>query len=149
MTQFSDLAPKVAKRLKKDEGFSEFPYRCTSGALSIGYGFNLDAGMTKEEASALLEIKMIRMIEALHKERPWLDEMMPSAICGIWNLTYQVGVNGILKFEKMWNCLASHDYHGAADEALDSRWAKQTPLRAKRVAAMLRKGDAEYTEYAG
>lgn len=37
--------------------------------------------------------------------------------------------------------MAVGDYQNAADEALDSRWARQTPNRAKRVTDVIRYGD--------
>ena len=44
---------------------------------------------------------------------------------------FQLGEAGQGKFEKMWTKLAAGDKEGAALEALDSRWAEQTPTRAK------------------
>ena len=44
---------------------------------------------------------------------------------------FQLGETGQGKFEKMWTKLAAGDKEGAALEALDSRWAEQTPTRAK------------------
>ena len=29
-------------RVKRDEGFRRYPYRCSAGALTIGYGRNID-----------------------------------------------------------------------------------------------------------
>jgi lysozyme len=55
-------------------------------------------------------------------------------------MCFQLGFGGLLKFQKMLTCLADGDRTGAAREALDSLWAKQTPARAQRVAKMI-KGD--------
>jgi hypothetical protein len=43
----------------------------------------------------------------------------------------------------MWAALARKDWHGAHREALNSRWAKQTPNRANRIAAILLTGQIE------
>ena len=54
------------------------------------------------------------------------------------DMAYQMGVGGLLKFEKMLAAIACEDYETAADELLDSNYARQTPNRAKRNAYLLR-----------
>ena len=46
-------------------------------------------------------------------------------------MVFQLGKNGVSKFKNMWKALAEKNYVGASYEMLDSRWAKQTPNRAK------------------
>ena len=53
-------------------------------------------------------------------------------------MCYQMGLAGVLRFRKMIQALNRNDYGKAADEALDSLWAEQTPNRAKRVAEWIR-----------
>jgi lysozyme len=50
---------------------------------------------------------------------------------------YQLGKDGGLAFNNMWDAINRGDARAAHDEALDSLWAKQTPKRAKRFANML------------
>ena len=46
----------AVQQLKTDEGLRLKPYHCTAGALTIGYGRNLDAvGITEAEADILLK----------------------------------------------------------------------------------------------
>ena len=51
---------------------------------------------------------------------------------------FQLGIGGLLGFRKMWAALERSDYAQAAEEALDSRWAEQTPNRAQEVAEWIR-----------
>ena len=51
-----------------------------------------------------------------------------------------MGVEGVQGFSKMIAALQVGDYPRAADEALDSLWAKQTPARARDVAQRLESG---------
>jgi lysozyme len=53
-------------------------------------------------------------------------------------MAYQMGCRGVGKFDNMWNALEVGDYRVAADEMLDSRWARQTPARANRLADRMR-----------
>ena len=55
-------------------------------------------------------------------------------------MAYQMGVGGLFKFKRMWAALAVGAYSGAAHEMLDSRWAKQTPKRAKELAEIMQTG---------
>ena len=51
-------------------------------------------------------------------------------------MVFQLGKTGVSKFRNMWSALKDEtppNYKKAAAEMLDSRWAKQTPNRAKRM----------------
>ena len=53
----------------------------------------------------------------------------------IIELVFQLGKTGVSKFRNMWKALQQNppQYSVAASEMLDSRWAKQTPNRAKEM----------------
>jgi lysozyme len=53
-------------------------------------------------------------------------------------MCFQMGKKGVVKFVKFHAALKRGDFNTAADEMLDSKWAKQTPDRAKRLAARVR-----------
>ena len=50
-------------------------------------------------------------------------------------MVFQLGKTGVSKFRNMWKALAEDppSYHEASVQMLDSRWAKQTPNRAKEL----------------
>ena len=48
-------------------------------------------------------------------------------------MIFQMGFAGVSKFKNMIKALQNHDYKQASIEMLDSRWAKQTPNRAKEL----------------
>jgi lysozyme len=52
----------------------------------------------------------------------------------IIEMIFQLGKTGVSKFKNMWKALSELNYVGASYEMLDSRWAKQTPNRAKGMA---------------
>ena len=54
------------------------------------------------------------------------------------DMAYNMGVPGLLGFQKMWAALAAGDYERAAEEALDSVYARELPARAGRVADRMR-----------
>jgi lysozyme len=53
-------------------------------------------------------------------------------------MVFQLGKTGVSKFKNMWKALAEKNYIGASYEMLDSRWAKQTPNRAKAMADLMK-----------
>ena len=53
-------------------------------------------------------------------------------------MVFQLGKTGVSKFKNMWKALAEKNYIGASYEMLDSRWAKQTPNRAKAMAELMK-----------
>ena len=53
-------------------------------------------------------------------------------------MVFQLGKNGVSKFKNMWKALSELNYVGASYEMLDSRWAKQTPNRAKAMAKTMK-----------
>ena len=63
------------------------------------------------------------------------------------SMAYQMGVGGLAGFKNTLAMIASGNFSGAASGMLSSKWAKQTPNRAKRHAEVMRTGDM--TAYAG
>ena len=124
-----------------DEGLELKPYKCTGDKLTIGVGRNLeDTGISEAEALFLLQNDIDRIHRAMAGNATFnrLDEVRQMAVV---NMCFQLGVAGCLSFRKMWAALEAGDYQLAHDEALDSRWHRQTPNRARRVANVLLTGD--------
>jgi len=118
--------------IKEHEGFDGKPYRDTEGFLTIGYGTKLP--ISRAEGEMLLKNRLDILSNELIQKEPMLLNL-PSEKQGIlFEMAYQMGVNGVLKFKKMWQALENFDYVQAAVEMLDSRWAKQTPNRAQELA---------------
>lgn len=54
-------------------------------------------------------------------------------------MRFQLGLRGLTRFERMLEAIGRKDYQAAADEALNSKWARDdTPKRAQCVAALMR-----------
>ena len=117
-----------------EEGIRLKPYLCPAGKTTIGVGRNLDdVGITEAEAMAMLDNDISRVMSQLEKALPWFKGSSASIRRALGNMCFQLGINGLLKFQKMLAALQGRDYNTARREALDSAWAKQTPQRANRV----------------
>jgi len=60
------------------------------------------------------------------------------------NMSFQLGITGLLKFKNTLAKIEAGDYQGAADNMLKSLWARQTPNRANRLAEQMRTGQWQY-----
>jgi lysozyme len=135
---------EIAEDLKAEEGFSEHCYMCTAGAHTIGYGRNIDAanggiGITEAEADYLLRNDIMRTIEEVRRWS-WFDQLDDVRKSVLVQLAFQLGITRLSKFERMLAALAEGNYDQAADELLDSLFARQVPSRAERLQLKIRYG---------
>ena len=127
--------------LRRDEGLRLKPYRDSVGKLTIGIGRNLDdAGITEAEADQLLGNDIARAVADLDRALPWWRRLSPMRRRALLNMAFNLGLPRLLGFKGMLADLERGDFEGAAREAIDSRWARQTGARAQRIAMMLAEG---------
>jgi len=133
--------PKLINDLKREEGVKRFPYKCTAGKLTIGVGRNLeDVGLSSAEIDYLLANDISRVIHAVMGSIGFFSELNEARQRALINMGFQLGVNGLLKFKNMLKSMSEDDFETAAMESLNSKWAKQTPNRAARIAEQIRSG---------
>lgn len=132
---------KLLADLKRHEGFVPFAYTDSLGYLTIGYGTLIDkrgGGLPEDVCSMLLERHVDGNIKQVNKSLPWLKDHPEHVQRAIHNMAYQLGIAGLLKFKNTLSLIQKKKYNEAADNALKSLWAKQTPNRAKEVTDLLR-----------
>lgn len=61
------------------------------------------------------------------------------------SMAFQMGVDGLAEFRQTLLCLQSHDWFQAATQMLKSKWANQTPDRARRHARQIQTGRWDQT----
>lgn len=98
--------------------------------------------LTLEEGEWLLRRRAAARVEGLRRRTATLGIAwggLPSDVrVALSNMAFQLGSAGVMRFRRMVSALKRKDYVQAATEALDSLWARQTPARAKRMAALIR-----------
>ena len=128
--------------LKREEGWRSKPYRDHLGFLTIGYGFLIDERKDVELPQSVGDLWLEHVATEkwleIRDRFPWLAAQPEDVQRAIAQMAYQLGVNGVARFRNMLDSLESGDRQAAAEHALDSTWAKQTPERASRVAALIR-----------
>ena len=128
----------LIEQIKRHEGFRSHIYQCTGGCNTIGYGTNLDAGITQDQAHDMLERAVTDISVRLD---PYIKSYPLNVQKCLINMAYNLGINGLLNFKKMFAALDNQDYERAADEALDSKWAIQVGDRAQELVDIIRKGE--------
>jgi len=132
---------KLIEQLKIHEGMKLKPYKCTAGKLTIGIGRNLeDVGISEDEANMLLRHDIQEATEQLLHAFPWMNELNDARISAMINFTFNVGIGTVKKFENTLSYMQSGEWDKAADEMMDSRWARQVGNRAIEVTEQIRTG---------
>ena len=133
------MAPVMEALLEQQEGFRANPYRDSRGFLTIGFGTNLDAGITHDQAKALMDCQLAAN-EAALMDYPWfagLDEMRRGVI---ENMAYNMGVLGVLEFKDMIAAIEAKNWAEAAHQMRASKWRVQVGDRALVLADIMETG---------
>ena len=128
--------------IKKEEGFRMETYKCTEGHLTGGYGHKMLEGEIPPTDMAgwnkLFERDFARAMSGAEELLMICPNVDDTARHIVVEMCYQMGSYGVSKFHGMLSALQESDYVTASKEMLDSRWAKQTPKRAMRMAERMR-----------
>jgi len=141
----------VAKQLIADEGFRAVVYDDATGhplgilpsggRATVGYGFELSVdGLSVAESLLILHSRIQARSKELDMRFPWFKELDGVRQGVLVQMAYNMGVGGLLGFHKMLAALKGMDYATAADEMLNSQWAKDVGSRAQRLAREMREG---------
>ena len=133
----------MVELLEEDEGKRPNPYIDTTGHMTVGIGRNLDENpLSDEEIYFLCNQDLKRAESVLDRLFPGIWEYWPLSVqMAVCSMAFQMGGEGLSRFKNMAAALRENAFHTAADEALDSLWARQTPNRAKKIAEMIRDGE--------
>ena len=131
---------RLEQDLIRDEGERLKPYRCSAGKITIGVGRNLDdVGISKHESRQMLHEDVVRIGHDLDRNFDGWRTLPDGVALGLANMCFNLGWPRLSGFRKMLAAIKAGDYNKAADEALDSKWAKQVGPRATRIAEQFRK----------
>ena len=132
---------KWIKYTRRYEGLSVLPYQCPSGHLTIGYGHNLENGISQEAAEFILRQDMAAAQHCVCKQFAGWKKLNEVRQFVLTDMCFNMGFGSLRTFKKMWTALQRGDYVHAAQEMLNSRWAKQVGYRACELAQMMKTGE--------
>jgi len=130
---------ELLNSIRKHEGFRAKLYRDTLDFDTIGYGFAIkDLVLDEDIANIILQRKLEALIRSIEFKFGWYADLPGTVKDVMIEMCYQLGVNGVSKFKKTIEHLKNEEWESAADEMLDSKWAVQTPNRAKALSDRIR-----------
>ena len=127
-----------------EEGFRTKKYLCSKGCPTIGIGHKLLKGenfviITKEQALEIFK-KDLAIARKSASKYKWFNNLNEPRQAIILSMIFQLGSKNFADFKQTIRYIELEQYNSAANEMLDSEWAKQTPNRAKRHSNQFRSG---------
>ena len=138
---------KLLDSVRKHEGYRNKVYLDTLGKRTVGVGHLCVEDFWEDnkeyEEKFLMDILQKELLGANEGAEDLINNcpsggkanISDEAKIIIIEMVFQLGKTGVSKFRNMWKALQQNppQYSVAASEMLDSRWAKQTPNRAKEM----------------
>lgn len=138
------MKQELTRQLRRDEGEVLHAYQDSLGYWTIGVGILIDkrkgGGITPEESAYLLNNRMDAKQAEIVKRIPWASTLDEARFGVLVNMAFQMGVDGLLGFKTTLGLVRDGKYEEAAEQMLKSKWATQTPERAKRLSEQMRTG---------
>ena len=147
---------KILERIKFHEGLKLMPYRDSLGKLTIGIGRCIDTkpftpeelrfvgdwkhGITFVAAYQLCRNDIAECQQQLSTLGFWYHNLDDERKYALLDMCFQLGFKGLCNFKKMIKNIQNRDWQGVYYECLNSKYAKDTPTRAKRIALLLKTG---------
>ena len=141
---------RLIESIINNEGFRVRPYLDSLGVETVGIGFNVKYlnferyGLNKDN----LYIPYKKALEILHdkiddlivtyENLPWFIELPGEIKEVLIEVAYNIGIIKLYGFKKMMKYIKKGDWNKAADEMLDSKWAKQVGKRAVKLSEIVR-----------
>jgi lysozyme len=137
MTNLRDL-------LLLHEGRIPHAYTDSLGYLTIGVGHLIDrrkgGSLPDHIIDLLLEWDIAKHQGELFRALPWTMELDDVRKAVLTDMTFNLGIAGLLGFKNTLAAVKEHRWDDAAKGMLRSRWAQQVGPRALRLADMMRSG---------
>lgn len=132
---------KAAAYIRRYEGFSKIPYKCPTGHLTIGYGHNLEQGISAAAAEFILQEDLNKAARSVKDAFPWWWKLDDARQFVLVDMAFNMGIAGLNGFKKMLAAMEQGDYQTAAKEMLASKWAVQVGRRAVELSKIMQTGE--------
>ncbi len=127
--------------IEQNEGRKNYLYKCTSNKTTFGVGHNFSIKQDEELIDLIFEYDYKKIIKSLNYKNQFnfnFNKQPVNVRIVLTDMTFQMGITGLKKFKKMLLAIELKDYGKASKELLNSKYAKQTPNRAKRNSELLK-----------
>jgi len=135
---------KLRKQLELDEGVKYEIYNDHLGYATFGIGhlitekdpenkLPLDYPISEERVTECFEDDIEGVCNDLDRNISWWVGLSEEHQRVIANMAFNLGINRLLKFKKFIKAMQENEFETAAEEMMDSKWAKQVGPRAIRL----------------
>jgi len=135
---------KLVEMIKRHEGVKSKVYLCTAGFETIGVGRNISEsglGLSPDEIDYLLHNDLERCHQELQDAYYWYGGLNKARRDAMVDMCFNLGITRLRGFVNALEAMSREQFDIAADEFMDSRWAKQVGNRAVEVTEMIRTGE--------
>lgn len=132
---------RTKERIRQHEGVRYSPYRDSEGVWTAGVGRNLEAVPFSDDEVELMFANDFWRASVAARTLPCFDMLTDARQGVLVEMVFQMGLDGVKGFRKFLAAAQRSDWRTAHDEMLDSRWHKQTPERAERLAKIFLTGE--------
>lgn len=124
--------------LEKYEGRKKRAYLDTEGNWTVGVGRNIEAvEFSDDEIDLMLSNDMKRVMREC-ETFPWFIDLTPARQHVVFNMVFNLGMDGFKGFKRMIRAIEKEDWVEAACQMIDSHWAAQVKSRAVELAVMMK-----------
>lgn len=160
--------PTIIDLLKFEEGWRSRPYIDTRGYPTVGYGFLIGPRGANISSYTFELPESVGETWLNYHVRQTIDDMKATTVIAsalascleadsralfynpraaiLISMAYQMGVPGLANFRNTLLNITNQNWFGAETGMLKSKWASQTPKRARRHALQMKTGEWA-TEY--
>ena len=144
--EIDDPATFIKSRIMLYEGFSSTKYACAvSGHALQGYGRNVKnkktpAVVTEHTADRWLTQDIEKCMEDLDEKLPWWRHHSAVRRAAMIDLVYNMGIDRLLTFKEFLSNMRRGRYTEASRCLKNSKYARQTGVRAREVSTAIRYG---------
>lgn len=139
----------IISQLKRDEGFVDHIYIDSVGKRTIGYGHNLDVRplfgltipITEQQATNILVQDVNDTRNTLLIKLPWVAQLDDARLGVLINMSFNLGVVGLLGFKHFLYFVQWEMWKPAAAEMVNSKWYQQVGIRAVRLTNQIITGE--------
>ena len=140
MPESLDMA-KLKGQLVRHEGLKPYAYKDSLGYLTIGVGHLIDerkgGKISLDSVYFILDEDIKEKCNQLDDKLSWWRNLSDVRQRVLLDMAFNLGVEGLLKFQNTLAFIEHGQYKEASQEMLDSRWASQVGDRAKELAQMM------------
>ena len=124
--------------IERHEGKCRVLYKDSLGVSTIGIGHNCSKPLSDAAMKQILRDDLNDTISDCLHAFPWFVELSRNRQHAILDMCFNLGLPKLQGFQKFLKAMELGDYETAANEMLESLWAKQVKHRALELADMIR-----------